>query len=196
MQDNFDKWVDALKPENLKGNLISCALYIATFESFTDYIVEELKFFFNDGFSDDKFTFSPDYQIKVLSRNKSAVYATLSWFKEMEAIDDNDIDLFEVLKKFRNKLSHEMTSLVFDEGLHDFPHNFSKLLGLRVKIEKWWILNIEIPTGDMSDGNQDIEEDDIITSSQLFYKMVMDIVAGDEQTSSFYYKEFLKYREE
>jgi hypothetical protein len=45
MANEFDKWIEFLKPENLKGNLISCSLYIATYKSFKDYVIEEVNFF-------------------------------------------------------------------------------------------------------------------------------------------------------
>ena len=78
MADYLDKRIEFLHPENLKGDLISCALYIATFESFKDYVIEEIKFFFYSRFN--------------------------------------------------------------ETGDH-----LSSLMALRIKIEKWWTLNMEIP---------------------------------------------------
>ena len=194
MKDNFDKWIDFLKPENLKGNLISCSLYISTYESFKDYVIEEMKFFFNRGFSDGEFIFSEDYKTKVLNHHKSPLIASLLWLKENEAIDENDIILFEDLRKYRNKLAHEMMDFLFEGISESLPEKLNALLNLRIKIEKWWIINIEIPTNTDFDSSKDIKEEDIQTSSQLLNKIILDILSGDEETSNYYYNEFLKHK--
>lgn len=195
MKNNLDKWIEFLKPENLKGNLISCSLYIATFESFKDYIIEEVKFFFNTGFREDEFKFSSDYKTKVLNKNKSVLTATFLWLKDQGAIENSTIEEFELLRKYRNKLAHEMMELLFEGNLAELPENFSKLLEIRIKIEKWWTLNIEIPTNPSFDSSTKIKEEDIQTSSQIINKIIMDILTGDETTSNYYYKEFLRQKD-
>src|SRR5690606_21344971 len=107
-QENIDKWLKFLDPENLKGNLMFSSLFIASFEAFKDYVVEEVKFFFNSGFSDGEFTFSEDYNTKVKALDKSLLKATLLWLKDLDAIDDNDIQTYNELRQYRNKLSHEL----------------------------------------------------------------------------------------
>src|ERR1700679_2137356 len=120
MPTNFEKWANFLNPDNLKGNLMNCSLYIAVFESFNDYVVEEVRMFFNNGFKDGEFTFSPSYTTDVLNRNRSPLIATLMWLQEQGAISDNDLALFEKLKKYRNKLAHEMIELLFEGYFADF----------------------------------------------------------------------------
>lgn len=70
-KENTDKWLKFLDSDNLKDKLIFPALYIATFESFKDYIVDEVKFFFNSSFRNGEFTFSERYKTEVLSKDKS-----------------------------------------------------------------------------------------------------------------------------
>jgi hypothetical protein len=195
MANEFDKWIEFLKPENLKGNLISCSLYIATYESFKDYVIDEVKFFFNTGFTGDEFIFSPRYKTSVLDKNKSVLAASLLWLKEQEAISEADIDSFEDLRKYRNKLAHKMIDLLFEGSFDDFPQNLAALINLRVKIEKWWVLNIEIPTNPDFHATDDVSENDIQTSSEILYKIILDILSGDEEASNYYYKEFLKHKE-
>ena len=190
--DNIDKWIRFLDPENLKGNLMFSSLYIASFEALKDYVVDEVKSFFCNGFMDGKDIIDPKYNTDVKSKDKSVVKASLLWFREMEAIDDNDLSLFDELRQYRNKLSHELITLLF-EGLPDeLPVKFTQLIELRVKIEKWWILNIEIPTNPDFDSEQEILEDGIITSSQIFNQLILDMLSGDEKKASYYKNEFLK----
>lgn len=187
-----EKWLRFLDPENLKDNLLFSSLYVAYFESFKEYVVETVKFFFNTGFSEDEYIFSDDYKTKVLSKDKSPIKATLIWLKELEAIDQSDILLYDELRQYRNKLSHELLTLLF-EGLHDdLPKNLTKLINVRVKIEKWWILNIEIPTSGDYEAHETPTEEDIMTGSQLVNKLIFDMLSGDEKKANYYREEFAK----
>lgn len=187
---NINKWLKFLDPENLKDNLMFSSLYIASFEAFKDYVVDEVKFFFNTGFSEGEFTFSEEYISKVKALDKSILKATLLWLKDLEAIDEKDIEVFEELRKYRNKLSHELMTLLFEGLPQELPEKFAQMIALRVKIEKWWILNIEIPTNPDLDGNPEIKEEDIMTSSQIFNRLVFDMLSGDEKQASYYHNEF------
>lgn len=189
-KENTDKWLKFLDPDNLKDKLIFSALYIATFESFKDYIVDEVKFFFNSGFTNGEFTFSERYKTEVLSKDKSIIKAIFLFLKDFGIIDENDIDIFNELRKYRNKLSHELMDLLFEGLPEELPEKFIQLIKLRVKIEKWWILNIEIPTS--LDPNNDILEKDIYTSSQIFNQIILDMLSGDEKRANFYMNELKK----
>jgi hypothetical protein len=189
-QENIDKWLKFLDPENLKGNLMFSSLFIASFEAFKDYVVEEVKFFFNSGFSDGEITFSEDYNTKVKALDKSLLKATLLWLKDLDAIDDNDIQTYNELRQYRNKLSHELMTLLFEGLPKELPEKFAQLITLRVKIEKWWIMNIEIPTNPDFDATTEVKEEDIMTSSQMFNQLIFDVLSGDEKRASYYQNEF------
>jgi len=189
-QENIDKWLKFLDPENLKGNLMFSSLFIASFEAFKDYVVEEVKFFFNNGFSKGEFTFSEEYNTKVKALDKSILKATLLWLKDLDAIDDNDIQTCDELRQYRNKLSHELMTLLFDGLPKELPEKFAQLITLRVKIEKWWLMNIEIPTNPDFDATTEVKEEDIMTSSQMFNQLIFDMLSGDEKRASYYQNEF------
>jgi hypothetical protein len=191
-QEYRDKWLKFLDPENLKGNLMFSSLFIASFEAFKDYVVDEVKFFYNNGFTDGEFTFSEDYNTKVKALDKSILKATLLWLKDLEAIDDNDIQTYDELRQYRNKLSHELMSLLFDGLPEELPEKFVQLIALRVKIEKWWIMNIDIPTNPDFDADIEVKDEDIVTSSQMFNQLILDMLSGDEKTANSYRNEFKK----
>ncbi|MHA1168956.1 MAG: hypothetical protein ACTSRU_14095 [Candidatus Hodarchaeales archaeon] len=191
--DNIDKWLKFLDPENFKGNLMISSLYIASFESLKDYILHEVKFFFNNGFSGDEYIFDPKYDTHVLSKDKSPVKASLLWLKEIGAIGDKDIEEYDELRQYRNKLSHELMDLLFEGLPEDLPRELVRLIELRIRIEKWWILNIEIPTNPDFDFEGEISEDAIMTSSQMFFRLFMDMLSGDEKQASYYKNQFKEY---
>lgn len=190
--NNIDKWIKFLDPENLKGNLMFSSLYIAAFESFKDYIVDEVKFFFHNGFKDGHDIFDPKYDSHVKSKDKSIAKASLLWFVEMEAINENDILLFDDLRQYRNKLSHELMTLLFEGLPEELPTKLSHLLQLRIKIEKWWLLNIEIPTNPDFDSMNEINEDSIMTPTQMLNKLIFDMLSGDEKKANYYKDMFIQ----
>ncbi|MCB8999344.1 MAG: hypothetical protein H6540_04650 [Bacteroidales bacterium] len=190
---NIDKWLKFLDPENLKGNLIFSSLYIASFESFKDYVIREVKSFFTNGFANGEYLLDPKYTSHVLSKDKSQLKASLLWFMDMGAIDEEDLNIYNDIREYRNKLSHELMELLFEGLPEELPKKFNQLINLSIKIEKWWILNIEIPTNPDFDNIENINEEGIMTSSQMLYRLIMDMLSGDEKAANFYKNEFLKY---
>ena len=191
--DNIDKWIKFLDPENLKGNLMFSSLYIATYESFKEYIIETVKYFYHKGWNDGKDIFSRDYDTRVLSKSKYPVMASLLWLKELEAIDEADIDLFGELREYRNKLSHQLMELLFEGLPKELPKKFSELIALRIQIEKWWALNIDIPTNPDLDLEAEINEESIVTHTQIFSKLIFDIILEDEKKAKYYQDELKKH---
>jgi hypothetical protein len=143
---NEQQWERYLKPEWLREKLISAALYIAAFESLKDTIVQNLRFFYCIGVSEEEAP-CEEYKTKVLSRNKSTVYASLDWFMENAAINQQDIEKFNDIKNIRNNLSHSLFKIIGSTGLpENFNEEFQALIELQHKIAHWWVVNVEIPT--------------------------------------------------
>ncbi len=185
-------WEAFLNPDVVRPRLIGASIFIAVFESLKDAIVDRLRDFFWTGFDESGDKIDPKYQSDVLVRNRSPVYASLDWLKEMNAINDADILAFERVKTCRNALAHNLFSVLGSEGLPpDFEQCFTELVALLRKIEVWWITNVEIPTNPDYDG-QEINEDGIIPGRLLTLQVLCDIVLGDEESSRFYYNEFCK----
>lgn len=194
MENNFDKWIAFLYPEKLKDNLIFCFLFIAVYESFKDYVVEEVKFFFHMGADQTGDIFSSRYKTSVLDKDKNTLNATLLWLLELGAIGESDIERFQEIRKHRNRLTHEMMECLLEGMPKELPECLADLFTLRIKIEKWWVLNIEIPTNPDYDSSSDIREEDIMTSSQIIYRIIMDMLSGDNQAAAFYRDEFIKFK--
>ncbi|RUT43272.1 DUF4145 domain-containing protein [Paenibacillus anaericanus] len=184
-----DIWTSFLNPEILKANLIKASLYIAAFEMLKDSIIDHPKTLFTDGFNEEGWIVDENYKLKVLSRNKSPLYASLDWFKEMETIKQADIEVFNSLKEYRNKLSHEMASSIFkgfDE--EEFTKLFSELIILYEQIEKWWVINFELAI----DPEINIENvDDVYPGSILMLKLMLDVALSGEEESWKYYNEYM-----
>jgi hypothetical protein len=177
-----------LNPEVLRPKLIAASMYIAAFELLKNAIVERLRNFYTlGGFREP----GVKYKSEVLSKNKSPVYASLQWLKESHAIDENDLSAFERVKTCRNDFAHELTKLLMNELPHEIPARFSEMITLLGKIEKWWILNVDIAT-DPDFENQRIDEKDIIPGPIIALQLMVDIALGQEGESKKYFDAFRK----
>ena len=188
-------WEEFLNPEITRPRLIAASIYIAGFESLKDSLVGRIRGFFWNGFDKSGEKIDPKYQSDVLTRNRSPVYASLDWLKELNAIDDNDSRTFERVKSCRNVLAHKLFSLLGSEGLpDDFEQCFGNMVALLRKIEVWWITYFQIPTNPNYDGKE-IDEDGIVPGRVTGMQLLMDIALGDKERSRFYYDEFRKNAE-
>ena len=193
MNENLQKYLNLVNPEILKSNLTSCSLYIVFFETTKDFIVDQPKSFFSVGYSSDEADLvSPDYKAKVLAKDKTnAVNASLLWFLEQGAIEQSDIDTYSELRQYRNGLAHEMLAKLFD-GL-DAAHaeRITQLINFRIKLERWWLFNIEIPTGDYDDSHN-INEEDTMTSTEILYTIISHVLSDDPEKANYFHSELSK----
>lgn len=83
-------------------------------------------------------------------------------------------------------------TLLFEGLPEELPLMFSKLIQIRVKIEKWWVLNIDIATNSDFDNSSDIKESDIVTGSEMTNQIIFDMLSGDDKKATFYRDEFMK----
>ncbi len=183
------KWAEFLTPEILRGKLISASIYLAAFELLKDSIIEHLRTFFSSGFDENGIIVGPRYQSEVLARNQSPLYASLSWLREFNVIDDKDLETFKGLKNARNRVAHEMHELASGRALSDYVEDFPKLLALLRKIEIWWIVNVEIAT-DEDLLAKDIDEDGIVPGPICAVSIMLDVALGSDEEANHYIKAF------
>ncbi len=187
-----ESWERFLHPHALRTNLTVASLYIAAFEMLKETIIERAKEFFCCGFDENGIIATAEYQEKVLSKNRSRLYASLQWLKDQGVIDDNDVSTFEQIKKIRNQLAHEIPRLLSDGLPQSWPNRFSDLVTLVGKIEHWWIVNIEIPTNPDFGPEDEINGDGVVPGKIMILRMMIDIALGTGEESTQYYKEFMK----
>jgi hypothetical protein len=187
-------WEEFLTPEILRNKLISASLYLAAFEMLKDSVVGRLRSFYTFGYDKNGDRIDPQYEQRVLNRNRSTLYASLSWLAESGAIDQDDLGTFENLKECRNQIAHDMPQLVLAGSGFEYPALFPDLIALLQKIETWWILNVEIPTNEDFDG-EEIDEAGIIPGPVMTVKMMLDIALGSEAEANAYLKALRERRQ-
>lgn len=191
-KDIQKQWEDFLNPELTRSQLISAAIFIAGFEMLKVSIIDRIRDFYWDGFHEKEDIISPEYVSKVVSRNKSRLYASLAWLEEIEAIDSVDLQSFERIKRCRNQLAHNLFTLLANDGLpQSLQQCFNEMVALHQKIEIWWIVNVELAINPDYDA-QTIEESDIIPGPVMILQLFQEIALGSDEKSQFYYREFKK----
>jgi hypothetical protein len=186
-------WEDFLNPDVIRPKLIVASLYIAGYEMLRNLIVDRIKSFYSNGFDANGPRTDPKYDSEVRSKNPSLVYASLQWLKESGAIDDNDMAAFNNVKRLRNELAHEITNLLAKELPADLPARFSDMVNLIDKVEKWWIVNVEIPTNPDFDGKE-IEEKTILCGPVIALKLLIDVALGSDEDARYHLNEFRKLK--
>lgn len=190
----WDSWKRFLKPENLKSNMIILSLFVTSYEILKDSIIRRIREFYTNGFNEKGWIVDKEYYAKVMSLNKSPLYASLEWLKSRKAIDEKDIEQFNEIKECRNKLVHEIVDYITKESSVNPIPLFPKMINLLNKIEKWWIVNVEIDINpDLYD--KEIDEEGIIPGPLIMLRVLADIAIGNEKESNFYYDNFKRQEE-
>ncbi|WP_347454608.1 DUF4145 domain-containing protein [Acinetobacter thermotolerans] len=182
--DYREQWESFLNPEVFKDRLINISMYITIYEMLKYSIINRLKDFYVMtliGVRD--LEGEEEYRVKVLSRHKNHLYASISWLIENEVITEEDRENIEVLKSYRNYLAHEMSNIVFNGEIKDLMQNFLCAYQLIHKIENWWIVNVEMTINpDFTNNNlEDIDVDNIQSGKKLMIDMALSVLAENKE---------------
>lgn len=183
-------WERALHPETLKTNIITASIFSMAFEMLKSSIIEKIEGFFINGFDEKGMSVSPEYKEKVLSLNRSPLYASLAWLQDKNAIDDKDLERFEHIKRCRNTLAHEMLTFASSGVDFDVSEAFDEMIGLSRKIEIWWFENLEMAI-DPEAHPEDLDLDHVIPGPVWSLQMLIDVALGPEEDARKYYDYFV-----
>lgn len=194
MADVSQQWKNILDKDILKGSVNIIALYITVYELLEDIVISRPKDFYTIVEFDDRA--KQEYEQKVLAlydkeacpglntKNK-ALKASLLWFKNNGAIDDHDIQIFTESRKLRNKITHEMYGAIV-EGGSAIVEQFALLYCLFCKIERWWVIEIEVPITDEIPADAEIDVNGVMSGNMVVLNVIMDILLND---SNIHFKE-------
>lgn len=187
-------WEQLLHPKTLRTNIMVASIYITAFEMLKNSIVDRIKEFFTNGFDEKGYLISSEYETKVLSLNKSPLYASLFWLKDMKAIDETDIQKFEEIKNCRNILSHEMLKFVSEGIDYDLTKLFSEMIELMKKVELWWFKNVELEIAPEA-YPKDLDPNEVMPGPIWGLQMIVDVALGSDEEAGKYYEYFTKNKD-
>lgn len=187
MTKKVDKdWEKFSNPKEIKKNLIDASLFLSFFEILNNEIVERIFNFYSDNYKDGKWQMSEKYKKDIIGRkiygnNKKDTNIFLSscqWLVDNNAISQDEYDQIVKIKEHRNRIAHDLPKFLFDSDYVIDKGLFDKIKELTLKIEKWWILEFEIPINGDFDG-QDIDPDGIIPGHQFILDYIFNIATTD-----------------
>lgn len=139
-------WEKFLNPQTLKGNLVKCSVYIVFFEKLKESIVEKIKDFYWTGYSDGKDIISDEYKKRFYKQGIDIFDESLNWLVENEAISNADKQKIVELKDHRNEIAHEMVDFITSDEKNVNESLLLECYEILSKIDKWWIIEVELPT--------------------------------------------------
>lgn len=184
-------WERILHPETLKTNIITASIFSMAFEMLKSSIIEKIESFFTSGFDENGKIVDPEYKEKVLSLNRSPLYASLKWLQDMDAIDDKDLERFEYIKRCRNTLVHEMLSFASSGVDFNVDETLNEMIKLLRKIEIWWFEYLEMAI-DPEAYPEDLDLDQVITGPVWSLQMLIDVALGPKELATKYYNYFVE----
>jgi len=175
-----DRWERFLDPDVVRPSLFMATMFITTFEILKNSIVDRIRDFYSIGWSGEGSSVSPEYKAKVLSRDKSPVYASLNWLHENQVINDYDLEIFEQLKSTRNLVAHQLFNIVTGQAESNHTEQFQVLVELLRKIEVWWVVNVELAT-DPDYADAKVDEEGIVPGAILSLQMLLEVASGNTE---------------
>lgn len=191
MADISQQWKNIFDKDILRGSVNIIALYITVYELLEDTIISKPKDFYTVVEFDDRAQQQYEQEVLALYRKEAcprlntknkALITSLLWFKRNGAIDDHDIQIFTESRKLRNKITHEMYATIV-EGGSVIVEQFALLYCLFCKIERWWVLEIEVPMTDEIPADAEIDVNGVMSGNMVVLNVIMDILMNDRNSN-------------
>lgn len=184
MEQEFEKVLNILDEDRLKLNCNFASLYVLYYECLKATLVDLLKTFFNQmEIKDGEISVqeSYTYKEKVKQLDRHIENASLKWFVSQGAVSEEEYSNFDKLRKFRNKIVHELLFYLTEGFTADEVKYLVELIMLYRKIEKWWINEIEISiSGDISES---YESENVVSGQGLILEIIQDVLLNDGKNS-------------
>lgn len=189
-----DSWDKFLHPEMLRANLIAASIFITSYEILKGSIIDQIRSFYTHAFDENGPIVSESYEAKVLALDskRNVFRASVAWLKAKGVIDAADAQSILDLTDHRNQLAHQLPKFLAESGKDVELARLETLVALVSKIDRWWIVNVELAIRDDIDPEQ-VRPEGIMSGNMIFLQLLMTTAAG--ANSNELYDEWLKQRE-
>lgn len=160
-----------LTPDILKRNLIVASLYLSAYEILKGAVIDQPKTFFTD-FTSEGFKPGKKYREEVRSLHKDEFQASCLWHLRNEIITQAEFDEIQVLRRHRNEIAHELASFLIDIDKEVNVQYLYAILRLLTKIDRWWIMNFDLPVNPDYDGVE-VNEEDVRSGRMLLLDVII-----------------------
>lgn len=188
-------WLEFLNPDVVRTRLLRTGLFLVAHEMLVSAIRDRTHdFYSNTWTATGGWKPSPEYRERVLSldpKGKNDPFrSSVEWLRQIEAIDEDDETLIRELTEERNRLAHELRNVLGGTSEHDFESLFPKLVHLVTKIDRWWIVNLEIAT-DPDLAGKEFDEDDVTPGSMMLLQVLQQVALGNDEEAWALYHAFV-----
>jgi hypothetical protein len=166
-------------PDILKRNLIIASLYLSAYEILKGAVIDQPKSFFTD-FTNEGFKPGKKYKDEVRSLHKDEFQASCLWHRLNDVITQDDFDEIQVLRRHRNEIAHELASYLVDIDKEINIHYLRAILRLLTKIDRWWIMNFELPVNPDYD-RVEVNEDEVMSGRMVLLDVIIQSALESEK---------------
>ncbi len=183
MNDKSDSdWSKFFNAKGVKKNLIETSLFLAFYEIMKSIIIDRIFMFYSDHYQEGKWGMSEKYKELILAKKykgkANTFLASCDWLLESNAISSSDLEEILRIKDERNRIAHNLQKFLIDSDFVLNPNYINSIREISLKIEKWWIIEFEIPINPDFDG-VDIDYDGIIPGQDLIFNYIFNIAYAD-----------------
>jgi hypothetical protein len=181
----------------IRQQFILAGLLLTIFERFKTYAVDRVDGFFAQRYEvrDGDLTFIRGETFKALVKERGKgqpgqhanrdFRAALQWFRDQNAIDQDELEEVERLYTLRNAIGHELFAIIADDRKQPIrSSDVAMALGIYVKVVRWWIREIEAATDpDMTQERYDsIRWEEAESTNTAFLRLILQkSLAGDPE---------------
>ncbi len=184
MTKSDNDWLKFLNPDSLFANFITASLFLTGYELLKESIVENLKSFYINGYKNNKTTYSDRYILNVLELDpkKRKFQSSIKWLQNRKIINDNEVKIIEEITIHRNEVAHELFKYLSDSEKEINTKYLFEIKRLIAKIDKWWIIEVELPTEpDMTEEKWNtVDLDKIMSMRMIEYDYLIEIVLNPD----------------
>jgi hypothetical protein len=150
MDNQEEKLLRLLSKDVLKENLAKAGLYVLAYEALKDTIIDRPKGFFTMGRSTNEY----EEVVLNLHPKKNPLFASLRWWQQAGVLTEQDFQEFLQLRKHRNEIAHTLPKVLLNTDIQVDERKLVTIYQLLVKIDRWWLMEIEIPCNEDFDGQE------------------------------------------
>ena len=195
MSANREAWADFLNPEVIRNTFVSAGLFLVAHEMLLDSIKRHPLDFFANRWTQEGPEESEKYRKEVLGLDPKGandpVRGSIAWLRRMGALDAGDELAIKRVTDERNRLAHELSGMIHGTKPRNFVEHYPTLVGLVSKVEKWWIINVEMATDPDFDG-QDVDLDQIVPGVILSLELLSQVALGEGEEAWEFHRWFVQ----
>lgn len=189
------EWANFLNPEVVRTRFLRTGLFLVAHEMLLSSIKDRIHdFYSNTWTATDGWKPSSKYRKKVLCLDPKGrndpLRASVAWLRQMGAIDEDDESTLRELTEERNRLAHELRNVLSGTHNHDFESLFPKVVSLVAKIDRWWIVNVDIAT-DPDFSGRELDEQGVTPGSLMLLQVLNQVALGKDEEAWALYHEFM-----